>query len=335
MADRGLSEDSSLFQGIQLCFRVPQGESLERVLQAELQQQGVELSLVKIKDAMQKGALWLEPATRNDDKCALNRLSSQKIRQVRRKSAKVNPHDQLHFYYHAALLNSEALRPTLIDDCGRFSVWDKPSGMPVQGSKWGDHTALARVVETQHLSGSKSYLVHRLDRWASGLIVLAHDKPTAAALAALFAQRAVDKRYRALAYAAKFDSLDSRLMSATGYRMTQAIETKPAVSVIKSLLGSNPKAAKHLLNPSQTLEQSQNIDTNLLDHCVPLEIAIETGRKHQIRRHCAALGLPLVGDRQYGDPKQLQQWPAINLQLRAVQLAFTLAEQSYTWCLAD
>lgn len=48
-----------------------------------------------------------------------------------------------------------------------------------------------------------------------------------------------------------------------------------------------------------------------------LDVSIDTGRKHQIRRHSAELGFPVVGDRLYGEIKV-----ADNLQLTAYYLAF-------------
>ena len=49
-----------------------------------------------------------------------------------------------------------------------------------------------------------------------------------------------------------------------------------------------------------------------------LEVSIETGRKHQIRRHLAGLGHPVIGDRLYGSGEA----DRVDLQLRAVFLAF-------------
>jgi tRNA pseudouridine32 synthase/23S rRNA pseudouridine746 synthase len=52
-----------------------------------------------------------------------------------------------------------------------------------------------------------------------------------------------------------------------------------------------------------------------------LELAIETGRKHQIRRHLSALGFPVVGDRLYGHASSKMS-AALDLQLHAHQLSF-------------
>jgi 23S rRNA pseudouridine955/2504/2580 synthase len=60
--------------------------------------------------------------------------------------------------------------------------------------------------------------------------------------------------------------------------------------------------------------------------CVLLECSIETGRTHQIRRHLAALGHPVVGDRRYGDfafnRQAKQQWGVKRLFLHAEAIEF-------------
>ena len=88
--------------------------------------------------------------------------------------------------YNPAVLALEPLTPSLVEDCGHFSVWNKPAGMLCQGSRWSDHTTLYRWAEI-HLSPQRpSFLIHRLDRMTSGLTVLAHNKKVAAYLAAQF-----------------------------------------------------------------------------------------------------------------------------------------------------
>ena len=57
-----------------------------------------------------------------------------------------------------------------------------------------------------------------------------------------------------------------------------------------------------------------------------LELEIETGRTHQIRRHCADAGLPLLGDRRYG-----LQIEGYDLQLQAAALAFDWQGERCSW----
>ena len=68
------------------------------------------------------------------------------------------------------------------------SIWYKPYGIYCQGSKWGDHHTIHRMAEQQ--LQRPCFIVHRLDRATTGLVIVAHKKKIAAALAALFAQTA-------------------------------------------------------------------------------------------------------------------------------------------------
>jgi len=233
------------------------------------------LSRQRIKRVMQQGALWLE---RNGE-----------TRRLRRAKAPLKAGDQLHLYYDEQVLATTVDDARLVADEDAFSIWYKPVGMLSQGSRWGDHCTINRWAE-QHLQPQRpAFIVHRLDRYASGLIMIAHRRRTAAALAALFAARKVDKRYRAWVVGKLAESQPTRLDS--------PLDDRPAVSQIK-LLRYDAAADRSLL-----------------------EVTIETGRKHQIRRHLAGIDLPIVGDRRYGDSNQQQ-----GLQLVSCYLAFPSLE---------
>ncbi|MEM7279807.1 MAG: RNA pseudouridine synthase, partial [Pseudomonadota bacterium] len=176
--------------------------------------------------------------------------------------------DELHLYYNEKILNEEPIAPKLIADCGGYSVWDKPYGLRSQGSKWGDHCTVVRWAE--RALDRSSYTVHCLDRAANGLILIAHTKTIAASLSALFRERKIEKRYQALVEG-NFGE------EQIPHRCEFEIDGKAAVSVITH--------DKFLNKTKQSL----------------LRITIETGRKHQIRRHLAELGYPVVGDRLYGN----------------------------------
>lgn len=90
--------------------------------------------------------------------------------------------------------------PELIADEGHYSVWHKPAGMLSQGSKWGDHCTLSRWVETHDENPRSVFTVHRLDRAANGLMLIAHSKNAARLLAAMFANKTIKKHYHATVY---------------------------------------------------------------------------------------------------------------------------------------
>ncbi len=244
------------------------------------------LSKQKLKQAMSNGCVWLE--------------SANGIHRIRRAKKFLNKGDMLHIYYDEDIQNIEPVAAELITDEGEYSIWNKPYGMYSQGTKWGDHCSVYRWAE-QHLKPQRpAFLVHRLDRAATGLIIIAHSKKTAAAFARLFQNRNIQKQYKA--------TVEGELHIETlPFIITDEIDNKPALSKIIRL---------------EAHGKNKTIVT----------IEIETGRKHQIRKHLSQSGFPIVGDRLYGSKQSLENShmknlpikdsPIINLQLQSTYLKF-------------
>jgi tRNA pseudouridine32 synthase/23S rRNA pseudouridine746 synthase len=231
------------------------------------------LSKQRIKSAMTQGAVWL---TRG--------RNTQRLRRAKR-ALRVG--DEVHLYYDEKILAEVPAEPTLISDVGGYSVWRKPYGLRSQGSKWGDHCTVVRWAE-QHLQPERpAFIVHRLDRAANGLMLVAHSRTMAATLSELFRKREVEKRYRVIV-AGDFSRQPNPL------RVDQPVDEKDAVSEF-SLQKVSAGGAQSLV-----------------------DVRIETGRKHQVRRHLAELGHPVFGDRLYGAGEE----DGVDLQLTAYLLAF-------------
>lgn len=240
-----------------------------------------DLSRSRIKKAMSSGAVWLR--------------RGQQLRQLRRSSAELQKDDRITLYFSETILNEVAPEPTLFADEQDYSVWVKPRGAYSQGTRYGDHCAMTRLVESvlnRQGSGDQrpALLVHRLDRYTSGLMLLAHSKQAAASLSALFRERTISKHYMALVHG-QLQLKSNELV------IDSAIDEKPACSrVIASTLGT---------------------------HCSLVEMRIDTGRKHQVRKHLALQGYPVVGDLQYGDTSATSAvFKGMDLQLTASQLSF-------------
>jgi tRNA pseudouridine32 synthase/23S rRNA pseudouridine746 synthase len=230
------------------------------------------LSLQHIKSVMQKGAVWLS--------------RGKQTKRLRRAKRPLQEGDTLHLYYDAEILAEEPSPPEMIADRDAYSVWYKPYGLRSQGSKWGDHCTVHRWVE-QHLRPQRpAFVVHRLDRAATGLILIAHQKRVATALAKLFESREIEKRYRAV--------------------VRGRFPLTPEPLVMKSDIDG-----RHAHSCATFLSYQAERDRSLI------EVIIETGRKHQIRRHLAEIGFPVVGDRLYGPGEEDE-----DLQLAACYLAF-------------
>jgi len=239
----------------------------------DLLQQATGLAKQRIKMAMTQGAVWL---TRGSN--------TQRLRRAKRP---LQEGDELHLYYDAKILAEIPAEPKLVADVGGYSVWNKPYGLRSQGSKWGDHCTVVRWAE-RHLQPERpAFTVHRLDRAANGLILVAHSKRVAAALSALFRNREVEKRYRAVV-SGDFSGQPNPV------RVEQPLDDKETISEFS------------------LQELMADGDRSLVD------VSIETGRKHQIRRHLAGLGHPVIGDRLYGTGEE----DDVDLQLTAYLLAF-------------
>jgi tRNA pseudouridine32 synthase/23S rRNA pseudouridine746 synthase len=138
-----------------------------------------ELSRQQIKQAMSKGAVWLQKGKRTQ--------------RLRRATKNLNSGELLQLYYDKRLLDQTPVPPKLLHDFGAYSVWFKPAGMLAQGTEWGDHCSLLRVSELAFAKPRQSFLVQRLDREAFGLMIIAHQQKAAAQLSTLFQQRKIEK----------------------------------------------------------------------------------------------------------------------------------------------
>lgn len=210
------------------------------------------LSKSAVKDAMTKGAVWWR------------RGRGRRVR-LRRAKARVRPGDALELFHDPVLLSRTAPTATLLDDRKEYSAWRKPAGLLSQGTDFGDHISLLRQVE-RRVAPRPVFLVHRLDREASGIMLVAHSSRMAAALSALFREGKVDKRYR-----------------------VDVVGRVEGEGTIDLPLDGKPARTDYILLAH---EEARNVST--------LELRLHTGRMHQARRHMTAIGHPVVGDPRYG-----------------------------------
>ena len=162
-------------------------------------------------------------------------------------------------------------------------VVNKPSGLLSLPDGYNPSLLHLRAVLEPHLG--RLWIVHRLDRDTSGIILLARSAAAHQALNRQFEEHQVEKTYRAIVCGAPdWDTLtvDLPLRANVGRRKRTAVDPergKPAHTVLKLLERSGPDA---------------EVDFSLV------EARPKTGRTHQIRAHLAAIGHPIAGDPLYG-----------------------------------
>lgn len=229
-----------------------------------------QLPKARLKDALNKGAVWLQVRG--------------KEQRLRRATKSLRRGDRLALYYDAELLALEPPHPQLIADEKIYSLWNKPAGMLAQGTHFGDHCALLRYCEKFFEPTRECFLVHRLDREAEGLMLIAHTRKAADAFSRLWQQRDIEKQYRVGVHGKLGEIGEKKIIDTP-------LDGKASETHIK------------VIAYDATSDRSA------------LVITLITGRKHQIRRHLAALGFPVIGDYRYGRAGEA-------LALRAVSLKF-------------
>lgn len=189
------------------------------------------------------------------------------------------------------------------------AVVNKPAGMVVHagaGIRQGTLVnALLHKFKRLSTAGGelRPGIVHRLDRYTSGVMLVALNDEAHRRLAAQFAARTVEKTYLALVHGE---------VKADAGRIEKPIARDPIHRVKMTARLGKGRAA---ITEYRVLRRFRGYTL--------LEVAIGTGRTHQIRVHLASMGHPVVGDRLYGAPSKLPSpLPAGRFFLHAWRIRF-------------
>ena len=174
--------------------------------------------------------------------------------------------------------------PVIFEDDDLLAI-DKPAGIAVHGGS-GLAFGVIEALRAARPDARFLELVHRLDRETSGVLLLAKKRPVLVAMHAMLREGRTDKRYLALVNGVWPHESKFHIRTALSSFVTREGERR----VVASDEDDGAREAHSVVTVSRRFA-----DAPLL------ELALKTGRTHQIRVHLAGQGHPILGDAKYGD----------------------------------
>ncbi len=165
---------------------------------------------------------------------------------------------------------------------------NKPANLTVHPGRGQSGPSLEQLIEEQ--LGRETILFHRLDRDTTGVVLLGKKRTITSAMAAMFERKRIRKAYWAVVdgrWRPEWNRIETEIARGpTGRWQNVVAGGRPAVSTARVLAATDEKSW--------------------------IEVLPKTGRTHQVRLHCVAMGHPILGDRVYGEradvPMALHAW---------------------------
>ena len=194
----------------------------------------------------------------------------------------------------------------IIENNENFIVINKPSGIPVQSGTKSFRNIIDLLKDTKYFENYKPYIVHRLDKETSGILIVAKTREYAQLFTSLFRIRKIHKTYLALTHGKISKHKDTLKDDLVSYEKNRKIIQK-AISHLKVLKSNNDYSYVEL-NPI-------------------------TGRKHQLRKQLYNIGNPIVGDDKYFIKRKVlkKKIKSKNLMLHAYKIKFMINNIQYNF----
>ena len=195
---------------------------------------------------------------------------------------------------------SEAL---IVEDNENFCVINKPYGLAVQGGSKIKKNLVDLIAENKIFLNSKPFIVHRIDKETSGILIIAKNRKYAQLFTSLFRIRKIHKSYLSICHG-------------------EMEKVKGIFSGDLIRYDKNRKISERAITNYKVLDKNTNSTLLILN---PI-----TGRKHQIRKQLFSVGFPVIGDSKYNFAEN-KIHKNNNLMLHAYSIKFMINEKKYKY----
>ena len=187
----------------------------------------------------------------------------------------------------------------IIENNENFVVINKPPGLPVQGGTKSNKNLVDNLSNSEVFKNFKPYIVHRIDKDTSGILIIAKTRKFAQLLTSLFRIRKIYKTYLAICYGSLEKNSGELINDLTRY-----------------------EGKKKIIENAKTIYNV--IDKN--NFCSLISLNPITGRKHQIRKQLSMIGNPVLGDNKYNFETKGKK-----LMLHAYSIKFMINDIKYNY----
>jgi len=192
----------------------------------------------------------------------------------------------------------------IIENNDNFIVINKPAGIPVQGGTKSFKNIIDILKNTKFFEHTKPYVVHRLDKETSGVMIVAKNREYAQLFTSLFRIRKIHKTYLAITHG----------------------EVKKDINLLQDNLiiyEKNKKVIQKAISHLNVLKSNNQYSF--------LELKPITGRKHQLRKQLYNIGNSVVGDDKYSVVGIKKELKIKHLMLHAYKIKFMINNIKYSF----
>ncbi|OIO18398.1 MAG: hypothetical protein AUJ23_03790 [Candidatus Magasanikbacteria bacterium CG1_02_32_51] len=201
--------------------------------------------------------------------------------------------------------NKKLPKLEILGETKDYIVVNKPAGILVHPTQAGETNTLSNILVDKYPEIKKigdnevrPGIVHRLDKDASGVLIVARNQKSFSSLKRQFQERQIDKVYSVLVYGEfnkDYNTIDFEIDRGDDGRMV----SRPKIDKMKLRNITKIQDGKEALTEYWVEKKYKRFTL--------LKVKIHTGRTHQIRVHMFAIGHPVVGDRLYINKKLIKK----------------------------